>query len=144
MRHAAVLGAILAVAGCAKPVERTRDDEALEQYALAEDLFARKLYREAIPHYEFVVAARELIREAWVRLAACHEALGADGEAVAVLERARRVDRYDEGVLRAVARLYERRGAVEGAIGAWRDLLKVLPGDAAVRAEISRLEGLRK
>lgn len=143
MRRAAFLGAVLAMAGCPPPVERTRDDEALERYALAEDLFARSLYREAIPHYEFVVSARDLIREAWIRLSACREALGEEGEALAVLERARRVHRTDEGVLRRLARLYERRGALEEAAGVWRELLRACPGDAAVRAEVARLEGLK-
>jgi tetratricopeptide (TPR) repeat protein len=142
MRRAAILGAILAAAGCSR-AERTADDEALERYALACDLFEKKRYREAIPHYEHVLSVRDRIKDAYVRLAACHEALGSDGEAVAVLERARRVDRYDEAMLRGLGRLHARRGAAAEAVRAYRDLLEVRPGDEAVRAEIARLEGLQ-
>jgi tetratricopeptide (TPR) repeat protein len=143
MRRAAILGAILAAAGCSRGGERTADDAALERYALAGDLFEKKRYREAILHYEYVLSVRDRIKDAYLRLAACHEALGSDGEAVAVLERARRVDRTDEAVLRGLGRLHARRGAAREAVRAYRDLLEVRPGDEAVRAEIARLDGLQ-
>ncbi len=135
----AALGA--ALAGCASRPDP--DEEALGRYHQANDLFERRFFREAIPHYEFALSVRDRLKDAYYRLSLCHEELGDVGQALAVLERARRVDRRDETTLRNLARLYARRGFVKEAIRAWKDLLEVRPGDEAIRAEIARLEGIQ-
>ncbi len=136
----AVVGAALA-AGCA--AAPTPEEQALERYERANALFEQRLYREAIPHYEFALSVRDRLKDAYHRLSRCYEAVGEEGRALDVLERARRVDRYDETTLRNLGRLYARRGLVDEAIRAWKDLLEVRPGDEAIRAEIARLEGRR-
>jgi len=136
----AALGA--ALAGCSPAP--APDEEALERYHRANNLFERRLFREAIPDYEFALSIRDRLKDAYYRLALCHEELGEESRAIGVLERARRVDRHDETALRNLGRLYARKGFVEEAIRAWKDLQEVRPGDEAVRAEIARLEGLRE
>ncbi len=82
----AVLAA--ALGGCASVPNP--EDEALERYYRANELFERKLYREAIPHYEFALSIRDRLKDAYYRLSRCYEEVGDDSRAIAWLENARR------------------------------------------------------
>jgi tetratricopeptide (TPR) repeat protein len=135
--------ALALVAGCSK-LPPSPDEVALLEFEDGERLFERGLYEEAIPHYEFVVAKRDQWMDAHHRLADCHAGLGREGTAVAVLEKARRVNPYDAETLRRLTRAYERAGRLEEAIGACRALVEGHPSDAEARQEMARLEGLRR
>ena len=140
MRRAALAFLVL-LAGCA-PMPPAPDEVALERYAEAESLFQEGRYAEAAPHYEFCISARDRFKEAYYRLAFCHESLGQEGKAVSTLERVLRVDREDEYALRHLWRLYVHRGFTAQALDAARRLQALFPRDDALKAEVGRLEKL--
>ena len=127
--------------GCGTPP--APDEAALERYYAANALFDEGRFAEAVPHYEFAISARDRLKDAYHRLAYCHEVLGDEARAVQVFEKARRVDRQDAYALRALARLYAHRGRTAEAVDALKALLAADPGNTAVRDEIGRLEVLR-
>jgi tetratricopeptide (TPR) repeat protein len=131
----------LLLAACSSPPPAP-DEVALERYGEAEILFSQGRYSEAAPHYEFCVSARDRFKDAYYRLAYCQEATGQEGKAVSTLERLLRVDREDEYSLRHLWRLYAHRGFAAQALDAARRLQELYPRDAALKAEVARLEKL--
>ena len=135
-RQALWLGIL--VAGCAGSA--TPDEVALERYYEANHLFSERQYTRAAEHYEFVIAVRDRLKDAYHKLAYCYEVRGREGDAVGVLERLLRVDRQDEVALWNLGRLYTHRGLISDAIQAY----KVLEGRfSEVRGEIARLEKVK-
>jgi tetratricopeptide (TPR) repeat protein len=133
------LAALALLAGCGAPP--APDEVALERYHAANRHYEEGRWAEAVPHYEFVISARERLKDAYHRLAWCQERLGREAEAVTALEKLRRVDRQDEYALRHLWRLYVHRGFVDEALEAARELLRLYPGDPGLREEVARLEG---
>ncbi len=135
-----VLAAVLAAAGGCASGAAPPDEVALERFEAGNALVAAGRLAEAVPHYEFAVSNRDRFKEAYYRLAYCHEVLGDESRAVGTYEKVLRVDKVDERALRELGRLYTHRGLLEQAIGAY----KVLgAGDPAARAELQRLEALK-
>ncbi len=135
------VAALLLAAGCGGAP--APDEVALDRYHAANRLFDQGRWAEAAPHYEYVISARERLKDAYTRLSWCHERLGREADAVTALEKLRRVDRQDEYALRHLWRLYVHRGFVEEALEAARELSRLHPADPGLKEEIARLEGLK-
>ncbi len=97
-------GWLLCLLSCGAPAP-TPDEEALDRYTEAEQLFESRQYREAVPLYEFVIAKRDRLMDAYHKLARCHEALGEADKAIDVLRQALRVDRTDDAARGEIERL---------------------------------------
>lgn len=135
-RRSLCLGLLLA--GCASAA--SPDEVALDRYYEANHLFGEQQYTRAARHYEFVISARDRLKDAYHKLAYCYEVRDREGDAVAVLERLLRVDRQDEVALWNLGRLYTHRGLLDDAIKAYRALEGRYP---EVRGEIARLEKVK-
>lgn len=72
-------------------------------------------------------------------MAQAAEALGMDDLAVWVLEEARPRDAGRFPVHRALARLYERRHNLTGALAVWERLARALPADSEARQQLKDL-----
>ena len=139
-----LLGGVLLLvpAGCSG-TSAAPDEIALDRFETANGMVADRRYEEAIPHYQFVVAKRDRLKDAWHRLAYCLEKMGRTSEAIAAYEGALRVDRQDGYALKHLARLYTHMGFLDEAIGAGRTLVALRGGDKKLEAEIARLEALK-
>jgi tetratricopeptide (TPR) repeat protein len=96
------------LAGCAAPLPAP-DEAALERFEEANVLFATGRYADAAPLYASVIPVRDRLKDAYFKLATCHEKLGQEDRAVEVLEQLLRVDRFDEEGLRRLAGLRARK-----------------------------------
>jgi len=96
------------LAGCSDPPPAP-DEAALERYEEANLLFEAGRYADAAPLYASVIPVRDRLKDAYFKLATCHEKLGREDLAVEVLERLLRVDRVDEEGLRRLAGLRARK-----------------------------------
>ena len=96
---------LVLLAGCGGEMLPAPDEVALVRLQEANELFERGAFAEAVPRYEFVIKHRDLVKEAYHKLARCHESLGDVPRAIEILEKARRVDRSDDYVARELARL---------------------------------------
>jgi tetratricopeptide (TPR) repeat protein len=134
--------ALFLAASCA-PAAPAPEELALDRYREGDAYFAQGHYDRAVPHFEYVVSARERMKDAHYKLAYCHEAMGRDADATAVLEKVLRTDRQDEYALRHLWRLYLHRGFVDPALDCCRQLAKLYPRDEGLWAEIARLEALK-
>lgn len=101
-------------------------------------------YADAVPYYDEGIERRPKLREAYHELGDCYEKLGKETDAIRIYERGlKAADPRDEIGLRALARLYEKRGLVDDAIRTLRVLVAVAPGDAAAAKDLARLEATR-
>ena len=139
MSRWAVAAAVLAGCGTAA----TPDEEAVEQYHLANPLFEQGRYAEAIPLYEKVISRRDRIKDAYYKLAYCYEVRGEESRSVEKLEQVLLVDAQDEYALRHLWRLYCHRGFADDALRMAKKLETLYPGDAKLKGEIARLESLK-
>ena len=103
MRTAPVL--LLCLMGCWPTHAPAPEEEALDLYDHAEQLFAEKRYAEAAPEYEEVIRHRNRWKDPHVKLARCYEATGRRAQAIRAIEKLLAFDRYDEEGLREMARL---------------------------------------
>ena len=94
MRRAAAV--LLLAAGCGRPAAPSVEELALERLAEADAHFERRQWAEAAAAYEEVVRRRDLIRDAWLRLATAYAEMGERGKAVGTLDRWLRIDPTDE------------------------------------------------
>ena len=78
---------LLLLAGCGTSIPPSPDELALQRYADAQKRFSEGRYAEAAADFEAVVAERDLIRDAWWRLADCYERLGNRPAAARTLRR---------------------------------------------------------
>ncbi len=107
-------------------------------------LWQRGYYAEAVPFYEDGLDKRPKLREAYHELGDCYEKLGREGEAIKTYERALRdADTKDEISLRALGRLYIKKGFADEALLVYVRLQAVVPADKGVAAEIERLEAAK-
>jgi tetratricopeptide (TPR) repeat protein len=136
--------ALLAAGGCWPSHPDAPEDTALDVFEQAEAHFAAGRYADAAPGYEFAIKYRDRWKEPYLKLARCHEALGHEEEAVKILERLLRVDRFDENGLSALGRLHAHRGSTDRALDCYRRLRDLRPEDRSLDGEIARLEALRK
>ena len=83
------------------------------------------------------------MKDAYHRLAYCHEVRGEESRAVETLEKVLRVDRLDEYALRHLWRLYCHRGFPEQALAMAGGLSELYPDDRGLRDEVARLKGLK-
>lgn len=113
----------------------------MAKVSYARALRADGRYADAVPYYDEGIERRPKLREAYHELGDCYEKLGKENDAIRVYERAlKAADPRDEVPLRALARLYEKRGLIDDAIAMLKRLREAAPGDAAAAKDLERLE----
>jgi tetratricopeptide (TPR) repeat protein len=138
------LPALAAAGGCMPDHPAAPEELAIERHDAAEKLFAEGHYEEAAVEFEFDVHARPRWKEPYLELAACHEKLHHENDAITVLERLLRIDSTDDAALKCLARLYSERGDTAHALVVVRKLKALHPEDPALDGEIARLEAMGK
>ena len=138
------LPALAAASGCVPDHPPAPEEVAIDRHDMGEKLFAEGHYQEAAVEFEYDVQTRPRWKAPYLQLAACHEKLHHDNDAIAVLERLLRIDSTDDEALKCLGRLYAVRGDSAHALVYVRKLKALHPEDPSLDGEIARLEAMRK
>jgi arylsulfatase A-like enzyme/Tfp pilus assembly protein PilF len=144
--------ALLALANCylrsgrpqqaAKAARRALDiqpNDDLAHFNLANALAASDSFKEAGRHYERALELNPRFADAYLNCASLLERSGKDGEALALLERARVAGVQDPDLENGIAMHELKRGNPRAAEQALLRSLELRPGDAATLEALSRL-----
>jgi len=147
--------ALLALANCylgsGRPLDAVQvnrraldiqSDDDLVRFNLANALTASDVPDEARQHYERALELNPRFADAYLNYASLLERAGSDGEALALLERARSEGVRDPELESRIALFELKRGNVEAAKGALLRSLELHPRDAATLEALSRIEKL--
>ncbi len=129
--------AVILLSACSR--ELVKDEIAIDKYHQANGLFEEGKYADCIPLYEYAIRWRDQILDAYIKLAVCYGRIDRPENAVAVLEKLRKVDRLHVPGMRALARAYEKIGNLGGAIEMQKGILDENANDTEAQKELFRL-----
>jgi len=138
------LAALAAAGGCMPDHPPAPEEVALDRHDLGDKLYAEGRYEQAAVEFEYDVQTRPRWKAPYLQLAACHEKLHHEADAIADLERLLRIDSTDEEALKGLGRLYAVRGDAVHALVYVRKLKALHPEDPSLDGEIARLEAMGK